>query len=77
MSTLTELKAVLDKAEAAFDKIARRDYVDGRWGYYRAIECDQPVKPDVQQAFDVSHEALRAFYIARDGSMGFLGSKGL
>jgi hypothetical protein len=73
---LNDLKAACDKAETAFDAVAKRDYVDGRWGYYRAIECAQPVKSDLHCAFDVYYAALQAFYRMRDGDKGFLGARG-
>lgn len=50
--TVYDVKTAKERAEKAFDAIAKRDFVDGRWGYYRAMECDQPVEPDLQRAFD-------------------------
>lgn len=75
--TLNELKKIADESEKAFDLACKPHYCDGRWGFYRAIECNQPVPQSVQEAFDISHKALHDFYKARDGKDGFLGSRGL
>ena len=77
MTTLSDLKSAATQTEKAFDAAARPHYVDGRWGYYRAIECGQPVPPSVEEAFNAYHAATHAFYAARDGDKGFLGSRGL
>lgn len=74
---LAALRVATDQAEAAFDAACRPHYVDGRWGAYRAIECDQPVPPNVLDALNAYHAATHAFYAARDGEKGFLGSRGL
>jgi hypothetical protein len=60
--TVYDVKTAKEKAEKAFDTIAKRDYVDGRWGYYRAMECDQPVKPDLQRAFDEYRQIIDLSY---------------
>lgn len=77
MTNLAALKAAADEAGAAFDKACKSHYCDARWGYYRAVECKQPVAPSVEAAFNAYHAATHAFYAARDGSKGFLGSRGL
>ena len=77
MEKLSDLKESADRAGRAFDDAARPHYVDGRWGYYRAIECGQPIPPAVEEAFNAYHAATHAFYAARDGDKGFLGSRGL
>ena len=74
---LTELKALADKASDDFDAACRPHYCDGRWGAYRAIECEQKVPQSVLDAMDAYRDATRAFYGARDGDGGFLGSRGL
>lgn len=73
---LAELKNAADAAGVVFDAACKPHYVDGRWGYYRAVECDQPVPDSVEAAFNSYHAATHAFYAARDGSKGFLGSRG-
>ena len=75
--TLKELRERADDAETAFDVACKPHYCDGRWGAYRAIECGQPVPADVVAAMEKAHKALHAFYLARDGAGGFLGSRGL
>lgn len=77
MTNLAALKAAADEAGAAFDAACKPHYCDARWGYYRAVECNQPVAPGVEAAFNAYHAATHAFYAARDGSKGFLGSRGL
>lgn len=75
--TLTSLKTAADAASLAFDAACKPHYCDGRWGAYRAIECGQSVPASVNAALDAYHDATHAFYAARDGSKGFLGSRGL
>ena len=75
--TLAALRERSDAAEKAFDDACRPHYCDGRWGAYRAIECGQDVPHVVAAALDAYHAALHAFYAARDGDKGFLGSRGL
>ena len=77
MTNLADLKAAADKAGDAFDTACRPHYADGRWGAYRAVECGQDVPPAVWGALDAYHAATHAFYLARDGAAGFLGSRGL
>lgn len=77
MANLAALKAAADEAGAAFDAACKPHYCDARWGYYRAVECGQPVPASVEAAFNAYHDATHAFYAARDGSKGFLGSRGL
>jgi hypothetical protein len=71
------LKDRADRASAKFDEACRPHFCDGRWGAYRAIECGNPVPASVSAALDAYHAAVRAFYAARDGERGFLGSRGL
>jgi hypothetical protein len=77
MADLRDLKAALTAADPAFDTACRPHYADGRWGAYRAIDCGQAVPPSVLAALDAYHAATHAFYRARDGEKGFLGSRGL
>lgn len=76
MSNLQALKEAADKAETAFDAACRPHYVDGRWGYYRAVECGQKPPKTCETAFDAYWLATHAFYGARDGDKGFLGARG-
>lgn len=71
------LKERADKAGAAFDAACRPHFADGRWGAYRAIECGREVPRAVDDALNAYHAAVHAFYLARDGAGGFLGSRGL
>lgn len=75
--TLACLKERADNAGAAFDIACRPHYADGRWGAYRAFECGRDVPREVVAALDRYHDATQAFYAARDGSSGFLGSRGI
>lgn len=77
MTGLAALKAAADKAGDAFDAACKPHYCDVRWGYYRAVERNQPVPASVEAAFNAYHAATHSFYAARDGSKGFLGSRGL
>ena len=77
MNTIAALKAMADKTDTEFTKTAMRHYVDGRWGYYRAVECEQTVPDEVETAFQAHHAALHTYYLARDGVNGFLGARGL
>ncbi len=74
---LAELKTAADAAGVAFDAACKPHYADGRWGYYRAIECNRPVPASTEAAFNAYHAATHAFYAARDGNKGFLGSRGV
>ena len=74
---LEGLKLAADIASADFDAACRPHYCDGRWGAYRAIECDNDVPKSVLAALHAYHAALHAYYRARDGERGFLGGKGL
>jgi hypothetical protein len=76
-NNLASVRAAADKADKAFDDACRPHYVDGRWGAYRAIECNHEVPRSVIAAMNEAHSAIQAFYIARDGDRGFLGSRGL
>ncbi len=73
---LPALKAAADAAGAAFDEACRPHYCDGRWGYYRAMECGHDVPPELHARCDEYLKATHAFYLARDGELGFLGSRG-
>lgn len=75
--SLSTLKDRADSAGLAFDAACKPHYCDGRWGAYRAVECGQDVPATVWAALDAYHAATHAFYLARDGASGFLGSRGL
>ena len=66
MTELKALKQAADDAGAAFDKACKPHYADGRWGYYRAVECGQTVADSVESAFNAYHAATYAFYAARE-----------
>lgn len=76
MNRISELRLMAERAAAHFDEVCRPYYPDGRWGAYRAFECDQETPSDVDTALDAYHAATHAYYVARDGVAGFLGSKG-
>jgi hypothetical protein len=76
VADITTLKHEADKADAAFDAACRPHYCDGRWGAYRAIELGHPVPAAVLKAMDDYSDACHRYYAARDGSRGFLGSRG-
>jgi hypothetical protein len=71
---LAELKARADLAGEQFDSTCLRFYPDARWGGYRAIEADI-APPCVIAAMERYHAETHAFYLARDGHNGFLGSR--
>lgn len=75
--TLQDLKAIADRADEAFTNACQVHYCDGRWGYYRAVECNYEVPKELDVLCDQALSALHAFYLKRDGSKGFLGSRGL
>ncbi len=70
--TLACLRERADRAETEFNTVCLKYYPDGKWGGYRAIECDTAPK-DVIAAMEIYHAATHAFYSARDGENGFLG----
>lgn len=74
---LQTLRDRMESAGAAFDTACKPHYCDGRWGAYRAWESGESVPDSVTAAFDAYHAATHAFYLARDGKRGFLGSRGL
>lgn len=75
--SLACLKERADAASDAFDAACKPHYCDGRWGYYRAVECGQIAPSSVESAFNAYHDATHAYYLDRDGKRGFLGSRGL
>ena len=74
VNEIAQLKRAADKASDEFDRACRPYWCDGRWGFYRAAECGQNVPKEVTEAGDLYLAALHAFYRARDGERGFLGS---
>lgn len=77
MTDLAQLRQVAEIARAEFEQACQPAYVDGVWGAYRAIECDQPVPANILRAMDETYAAIQAYYRARDGDRGFLGARGL
>jgi hypothetical protein len=73
--TLHELKTLADQADRAFTDACQVHYCDGRWGYYRAVECDYAIPAGLHDKCDTYLAALHAYYAKRDGSKGFLGSR--
>ena len=74
MADLTALKAAADIAGENYDKVCLRFWQGARWDGYRAIESDTAPKC-VVKAMEDYHAATHAFYLARDGHNGFLGSR--
>lgn len=74
--TLALLKERVDAAGDAFDAACRPHYVN-RWDYYLALERGEKTPRAVDDAADAYLAASQAFYAARDGAGGFLGSRGL
>lgn len=72
---LSALRTAADQADTAFDAVCKPHYADGRWGAYRAIECGYSVPSEVIAGLDAAHAARHAYYLARDGAGGFLGSR--
>lgn len=77
MKTLPDLKAAADMAADAFNTACRPHYADGIWGAYRAFDRGDDVPATVRSASDAYIAAAHAFYLARDGAHGFLGSRGV
>jgi hypothetical protein len=75
--TLQQLKAIADRDDETFTTACQVHYCDGRWGYYRAVECNYEVPEELHVLCDRSLASLHAFYAKRDGAKGFLGSRGL
>lgn len=75
-SDLITLKAEADRLSDAFDVACRPHFVS-RWDYYRAVECGEKCPQSVHTACDAYLTALHAYFLARDGARGFLGSRGL
>lgn len=75
MTDLAALKTAADMAGKRFDDACRPHFCDGRWGAYRAIECNKSVPKAVTDAMDEYIAATHAFYLARDGEHGFLGPR--
>lgn len=74
---LPDLRLAASAAQAAFEAECARHYVDGQWGFYRALDRGEDAPPETLAASDAYLAATHAFYLARDGAAGFLGSKGL
>ena len=75
---LSELKANADHAKEAFEAAAYVVYAGGIWDFYRECErCEGNVSPSLLMLYDAYISALHAFYLARDGERGVLGSRGI
>lgn len=75
--TLTELNEAANHAEAEFDTACRSAGYGDRWAAYRA-DMRGAVWPFALIEADKAYtQALHAFYLARDGERGVLGSRGL
>lgn len=74
---LKALRATADALDDAFDEVCDRHYDGGRWDAYRLLDAGEPVPAEVSRAMDAALAARLAFYDARDGALGFLGSRGL
>jgi len=75
VNKLEKLDLNAKQAELAFNAACQTHYCDGRWGYYRAVECDYKIPNGLHQRCDEYLAALHAYYLERDGSRGFLGSR--
>lgn len=73
--TLACLRERADRAERAFEETCLKHYPGGKWDGYRAAD-DGTAPADVREALKAFHDATHAFYGARDGDKGFLGSRG-
>lgn len=74
---LPDLRIAASAAQAAFEAECARHYPDGQWGFYRALDRGEEAPASAIAASDAYLAATHAFYRARDGERGFLGSKGL
>lgn len=75
--TLASMRAEIDALDSAFEAECLKHWRNGKWGAYQAWEKDLPVPEAVATLHDAYIAALHAFYGARDGESGFLGSRGL
>lgn len=75
--TLPELRLAADDAEAAFHKACRAaGYVD-HWSAYRGEDKGDTWPSELLAAHECYMARVHAFYLARDGAAGVLGSRGL
>lgn len=76
--TVAELSEVVQNCSDKFDHECALHYVDGRWGYYRQCEIDESKVPESLHHFcNLYLKATQDYYLARDGSQGWLGKRGL
>jgi hypothetical protein len=73
MKRLEKLGFIARQAELAFDKACQIYYCDGRWGYYRAVECDYKIPEGLHRKCDEYLGACHAYYLERDEKYGVLG----
>lgn len=67
---LIKLREAADEAGAMFDAACATGFVDGRWGYYRAMEGfgdGRGVTDEMHAACDALTKARHAYFSARDG----------
>jgi len=76
MTCLKLLRAQADATDAAFDAACAKHGMT-RWDYFRAFEAGNPIPKEIEDAWWTARQNLHAFYSARDGDKGFLGSRGL
>lgn len=74
---ITELTAEADRALARARSICASHGYENEYAAYRAEDAGETLPPAVVAALDGYLSANHAFYSARDGDPGFLGSRGL
>ena len=88
-SYIDDLREVAANAERIFETVLREKYpCADKFVWFRACEAERngradefdrkmAADPQIRAAHDTYIEAIHAFYRARDGERGFLGSRGL
>ena len=74
--TLPELRATADATWQSFLVTCREHGFADEWQAYHA-EQRAPWAPALAESHDTAMRDLHAFYLARDGAQGVLGSRGL
>lgn len=75
--TLACLKARASRAWDTFMTECKSAGFPNEWAAYRAHDAGQKWPAALESAWQASSTATHAFYAARDGAGGFLGSRGL
>lgn len=75
--TLACLKERASRAWNTFLAECERAGFPNEWSAYRAHDVGQEWPAALESAWQASSAATHAFYAARDGAGGFLGSRGL